>query len=367
MNSYSNNICKHKLSNNIQKINENDIVINYVCFCKKYFYINEKIIFILPCCHIIHQSCFNKHIIDNQYNLLNSNKTKENNLDLYCPDCNIKINSVLSEKKINSKKKYKKYQNDIKAIRIQNGGYINYLTVPLGLIKLTTFVNKLLIINNESDLLNCIEFIIKIFNVKINIIDNTKNNPIMIKNNTVSWEKNYDEKNKLVIISNHSQYLDSIFLYYIFRCGFISSDTINKLEIGKLIATTCNLLVFKRGVDLNTVDKIKEYLDKKKRIVIYPEGTISNQDSLLRFRTGAFHTDAAVCPVIIKMEPFIYDDDFKTMILKIISQNNINISITINDFFYPPFDNEKIENIRDYMCTVGKLTKSRVSNRSIKN
>ena len=115
------------------------------------------------------------------------------------------------------------------------------------------------------------------------------------------------------------------------------------------------------------VEKIKIYLEEMKRIVIYPEGTISNQDSLLRFRTGAFYTDAPVCPVIIKTDPFIYDDDFKKLLFKITTQSEIAVNIQINDFFYPPFDDNKIEKVRNYMCKIGKLDKSRVSNRTIKN
>ena len=59
-------------------------------------------------------------------------------------------------------------------------------------------------------------------------------------------------------------------------------------------------------------------------------------------------------------------DDFKKMLLKLITQNEINVTVYIGDFFYPPFDNEKIEKIRDHMINVGKFEKSRVSNKSLK-
>ena len=52
----------------------------------------------------------------------------------------------------------------------------------------------------------------------------------------------------MVVISNHSNYLDSFILYYLFRCGFVSSDFINSSELGKLIATKCKLLIFKRKI-----------------------------------------------------------------------------------------------------------------------
>ena len=54
------------------------------------------------------------------------------------------------------------------------------------------------------------------------------------------------------------------------------------------------------------------------------------------------------------------------MLLKLITQHEINVTVYINDFFYPPFDNEKIEKVRDHMISIGKFEKSRVSNKSLK-
>ena len=160
--------------------------------------------------------------------------------------------------------------------------------------------------------------------------------------------------------------MDPIILFYILRCGFISSENINKTYIGKLLASKVNLLLFKRNIDTNVVEKIKEYLEQMKKIVIFPEGTLGNNQTLLQFRTGAFYVDAPVCPLVIKWENCIHEKDITTFILKIITQEEINVDIYINDIFYPPFNPEKIEKVREYMSKVGNLKKSRVSNRSIK-
>ena len=114
------------------------------------------------------------------------------------------------------------------------------------------------------------------------------------------------------------------------------------------------------------VSKIKNYLEEMKKIVIYPEGGMGNNNSIFRFRTGAFYTGANICPVVIKYRNFIHDDDIKQTIFKLITQNEIIVDVYINDIFYPPFDNQKIEEVRDHMAKVGNLEKSRVSNRSIK-
>lgn len=381
----------------LDKSNNPAIVVNCRCFCNKLFYDVEKLLYVLPCCHIIHENCFNNHILKHQYKKLFTGQNispytnNRNNLDsgnglngqngqnglnglndvdngyyLKCPFCKNNITTVLTEYKINSKKKYQQYRTDIKSIKLDNSASINYMILPLSIVKFTSFMNKLIIANTERDLLNTIEYIFTSFNFKINIIDNTRKNPIIINDNKISWKNKKDNDSKIIIISNHSHYIDSIIVYYLFRCGFVASDFINQTDIGKIIATKLKLLIFKRGVDTNMVQKIKEYLDDQKKIAIFPEGTFSNNETMIRFRTGAFYVGENICPIVIKYDKVVYDDDFKQMLYKIISQNAIVANVYINDFFYPPFDNEKIEKVRNHMLKVGKFENSRVSNKSIK-
>ncbi len=346
--------------NNLEKISDDDRIVNYVCFCKKNFKVGSPILYGLPCCHMFHEKCFNKYILENQ---LKTND-KKNLLD--CPICNEKIETVLNENKINSKDKYIQYKNDILSVKLDNSAEINYVTLPISIVKLTSMVNKTILIENQKQFINTLEYILKGMNIKINIIDNTKRNPFNIVNNSLEWKSKKDNNEKVVIISNHSHYLDSFILHYIFRCGFVSSDFINATDLGRLIASKCKLLIFKRGVDTNMVEKIKEYLNEMKKIVVYPEGAMANNNTLLRFRTGAFYTGAAICPVVIKYKNFVYDDDIKLTLLKLITQDEISVDVYINDFEYPPFDNQKIEKIRDKMAKIGNLKKSRVSNRNVK-
>ncbi len=362
------------------KLNDHDVIVNYNCFCSKPFYSNDKILYTLPCCHIIHENCFNEYILKYEYNKLFNNKNIHSSLDetnkksknnklsnhLKCPFCKNNIKTLLTEYKINSKKKYYQYKIDIKSVKIDNSASINYMILPLSIIKFTSFMNKLFIATTENDLLNTIEYVLSSCNIKINIIDNTKNNPIQIQNNKIIWKNKKDIESKLVIISNHSHYLDSIIIYYLFRCGFVSSDFINQTDIGRIIATKLKLLIFKRGVDTNMVEKIKQYLNEQKKIAIFPEGAFANNETMIRFRTGAFYVGETICPVVIKYNKIVYDDDFKLMLFKITTQNEIIANIYINDFFYPPFNEQKIEAIRDYMINIGKFEKSRVSNKSIK-
>lgn len=189
----------NKLNLTLTKSNDQNIIVNYNCFCSKSFYHNDKILYILPCCHMIHEHCFNDYILKQEYkkllgnkneNLENKTKTNNNlfNNSLKCPFCENNIRTVLTEFKINSKK-YHQYKIDIKSVKIDNSAHINYMILPLGIIKLTSFMNKLILANTENDLLNIIEYVFSSLNLKINIIDNTKNNPIIIRDNKISWKK----------------------------------------------------------------------------------------------------------------------------------------------------------------------------------
>lgn len=343
------------IKNNKKKDNT---IVNFMCLCKKHFKVGDNILYVLPCCHMLHDKCFNQFIISEQI------KVKKTS-DLECPICKNKISVILNENKIFSKTKYEKYQNDIMSVKIDNSAQINYMRLPLSMVKFTAFVNKAFFIETTNDLLNTLEYILRFLNIKINIIDNTSNGGFQMKNNILNWNNKKDNNSKTVIIANHSNYLDCFILYYIFRCGFIASEFINTIDIGKLIASKCKLLIFRRGIDTNMVEKIKEYLEEMKKIVIFPEGVMGNNNTLLRFRTGAFYTGANVCPVVIKYKNFVHDHDFKQMIFKLITQDEIAVDVYINDIESQPFDNDKIDKIREKMAKVGNLKLSRVANRDI--
>jgi 1-acyl-sn-glycerol-3-phosphate acyltransferase len=332
--------------------NEN-IVVNLKCSCNKYFYNNENLIFTLPCCHIIHEKCMNNFLIRN----------KNKHFKLKCPFCKNRVDNIITEKMSKQNKKYKQISIDMKSVKMCDDADINYLYMPMAIIKFTSITNKLLSVTSSDELDNFASLAINSFNIKIKIHNNLKNNKLINKDNTLS----IDKCDKIVYISNHSHYLDSLIMRHLFKCGFIASDFINQSDIGKMLVEACDLLIFKRGVDTNVVDKIKGYLDDKKKIAIFPEGATGNNETLLNFRTGAFHTNSPICPIIIKYNPFVYDNDMNQMILKILTHEVINVDVYINDLFYPPFNTEKIEQVRDVMATVGNLQKSRVSNRLVKD
>ncbi len=325
------------------KLNLNSNIINFYCTCKKRYFSSLKASIVLPCSHMFHSCCIrNKKV---------------------CKICNQKITQILDEDTIFGNKKYLQYQNDIESVKIINSGKINYLILPFRISKVLALVNTILSLNNYDNLINALDFLFKFLCIKINIIDNTSGNVFSVKANRFKWNKKYLNSSK-IIISNHSSYLDIFILYYIFKCGFVAGEFINSTEIGRLLASVCKLLVFSRGVDTNVVEKIKEYLEEQKQIVIFPEGLMKeNNDTLIKFRTGAFYTGADICPVVIKYKNYIYDQDFYTGIFKLLSQDSIDVNLYIENIESPPFNNERIEKIRSQMARTGNFKLARTSNK----
>ena len=358
------NIMNNNKEIDVYKSNsDGNIILNSMCYCKDYFTNNEKISLVYPCNHFVHEKCINEYI----FQQITKNKNLSFNM-IECPICKTIVSSIITESKIKKNKKLTQYKIDLESIRMDNSSsFINYSLLPLSIVKLGSFMNKLIISQTENDLLDTAEIFFKTCNIKINVIDNTKNNPIQYVNNTITWKNNKDISSNVVLISNHTHYLDSFILYYLFKSGFVSSEFINKTEIGKIIASKCNLLIFNRTKDSNMVEKIKKYLEEKHVITMYPEGAMGNHKSLLRFRTGAFYVGAPVCPIIIKYNPFVWDDDLQTLIFKLTTQTEVKVDVIINDLVYPPFDNQKIDDIRKFMSKIGNLKLSRVSNKAIQD
>ena len=87
------------------------------------------------------------------------------------------------------------------------------------------------------------------------------------------------------------------------------------------------MLVIERGKKANTVDKIREYIEENGAICMFPEGIITNPNSIVKFRTGAFHTGYPVYPIVLKYETNIFNSSTTKFILKMIPAQNLKITV----------------------------------------
>jgi len=330
----------------IKTISKICVTSNIRCSCGKYFDNDLIIVVSLPCMHMYHESCYNKHILSNKKN---------------CLICNKKIWKIKTEEQILQKKSYKQLSINLRSVKYVNTLITDYTKIAK-VISFMSIINKLLLAKSTDDIYNVLTNLLKTCNFKIVLRNLTKKNEIEY-NKHITWK---DKCNK-IIVSNHCNYFDSIIIYYLFNCGFLASDEINKIEIGKLIAEKCKLLIFKRGSPQNMVEKIKEYLKSQNIIAIFPSGSMSYGNTIHKFRSGAFHACDNIVPVTVKYYPDFHHPDFLTLLFRLFTQDEIKVEVSVSDMVHGPFNDEKIEKLRISMGKVCGSDLSNISNRSIKD
>ncbi|KAE9603578.1 putative plasmalogen synthase [Lupinus albus] len=113
-----------------------------------------------------------------------------------------------------------------------------------------------------------------------------------------------------VIISNHVSYLDILYHMSSSFPSFVAKKSVSKLPFVGLISKCLGCVYVQReskssdskGVSAVVTERIKEAHQNKSapQMMLFPEGTTTNGDFLLPFKTGGFLAQAPVLPVILK-------------------------------------------------------------------
>ena len=214
---------------------------------------------------------------------------------------------------------------------------------------LLKIISDVFSITTEEDIYHILPRILDLANINIKIKGKEK------LNNNI----------KKIYIANHTSYIDSAILFHVLKCGFMAASFTKDIWYLKHLINLLPLLLIDRGKTSNTVEKLKEFVDTKRSLCLFPEGIMTHQNTLSTFRTGAFMTGHPVQPIILKYKPYIYDTSMNNYITKLFSQEKITVTMTILDIEQPPFDNNKIEMIRHKMAKAGNFALSRVSNKDV--
>ncbi|KAL1539562.1 lysophospholipid acyltransferase LPEAT1-like isoform X1 [Salvia divinorum] len=112
------------------------------------------------------------------------------------------------------------------------------------------------------------------------------------------------------IISNHVSYIDILYHMSSSFPSFVAKRSVSKLPLVGLISKCLGCVFVQRelkssdfkGVSGVVTERIREaYQDEfAPRMIIFPEGTTTNGDYLLPFKTGVFLAKAPVQPVILR-------------------------------------------------------------------
>jgi hypothetical protein len=176
------------------------------------------------------------------------------------------------------------------------------------------------------------------------------------------------EKQK-VLICNHVTYFEFIIIFYLFNPGFLSSNISKQSNIINNVDKIIDFLYFDRGAKrkYNIIDKMREFVEEKGSLCLFPEGFMGHPDTLKKFRSGAFHIGKPIYAIVIRHNNILSDAKVNNLFFKLCSKKNINMEVHILGPYYPPFSKEDIENIRKEMALKGNMLLSRVSNRDIKD
>lgn len=198
---------------------------------------------------------------------------------------------------------------------------------------------------------------------------------------TITGEEKLKDDSKCIVICNHSNYHDLLAVGSKYtEMGFMASPAINKFALGRAITkkyphvmveneTTSKIQEKDKGryeeVKKGGYERIIEFFQKHKKLMICPEGMLSGTYSIVNFRTSAFRCaaelDCDIRPLVIKYKQDVYN----LVGSDILNNHRVDVEIIVMDRVKTNGSPESIEQIRQSMAKVGGFTLSRIENRSL--
>ncbi|KAL3640817.1 hypothetical protein CASFOL_015785 [Castilleja foliolosa] len=177
------------------------------------------------------------------------------------------------------------------------------------------------------------------------------------------------------IISNHVSYLDILYHMSTFFPSFVAKRSVAKLPLVGLISKCLGCIYVQReskssgfkGVSGVVNERIREAHQNKSapKMMLFPEGTTTNGDYLLPFKTGAFLAKAPVLPVILRYPYQRFSPAWDSIsgarhVILLLSQFVNYIEVTRLPLYRPSqqeMDDPKLyaENVRNLMAREGNL------------
>jgi len=102
-----------------------------------------------------------------------------------------------------------------------------------------------------------------------------------------------------IIVCNHSSYIDSLLMVYLFpEAKIISSEFVSKIPVLKKLGDN-RCLYLKNDFTGNLTGLIEEALAKGERIIFFSNGVCCRGDYLLKLRNGAFVPRKNILPIYV--------------------------------------------------------------------
>ncbi|GFP92705.1 lysophospholipid acyltransferase lpeat1 [Phtheirospermum japonicum] len=192
---------------------------------------------------------------------------------------------------------------------------------------------------------------------------------------TASEDQSKELERPGAIISNHVSYLDILYHMSTFFPSFVAKRSVAKLPLVGLISKCLGCIYVQReskssgfkGVSGVVNERIREAHQNESapKMMLFPEGTTTNGDYLLPFKTGAFLAKAPVLPVILRYPYQRFSPAWDSIsgarhVILLLSQFVNYIEVTRLPLYNPSqqeMDDPKLyaENVRNLMAREGNL------------
>ncbi|KAL7117228.1 hypothetical protein ACP275_03G059900 [Erythranthe tilingii] len=214
------------------------------------------------------------------------------------------------------------------------------------------------------------------------IVETRRNNEIeeQLDNETASGDQSQTEdlERPGAIISNHVSYLDILYHMSSSFPSFVAKRSVAKLPLVGLISKCLGCVYVQRelkasnfkGVSGVVNDRIREAHQNPSapKMMLFPEGTTTNGDYLLPFKTGAFLAKAPVLPVILRYPYHRFSPAWDSIsgvrhVVLLLSQFVNHIEVTRLPVYHPSEQEQEdpklyAENVRKLMSHEGNLIRS---------
>uniref|UniRef100_A0A0D9V058 Phospholipid/glycerol acyltransferase domain-containing protein n=1 Tax=Leersia perrieri TaxID=77586 RepID=A0A0D9V058_9ORYZ len=177
------------------------------------------------------------------------------------------------------------------------------------------------------------------------------------------------------IVSNHVSYLDILYHMSVSFPSFVAKESVSRLPLVGLISKCLGCIFVQReskasdskGVSGAVTERVQEVCQDKNcpMMLLFPEGTTTNGDYLLPFKTGAFLARVPVQPVILRYPYTMFSPAWDSMdgarhVFLLLCQFVNYIEVIRLPVYYPSKQEKEdpklyANNVRKLIATEGNL------------
>lgn len=178
-----------------------------------------------------------------------------------------------------------------------------------------------------------------------------------------SKSKLLDSSYQRVLIANHTNYHDALIIGSLLNektlCGLVVSPITKEIVFGKVMLNLLPHIITEGGNTFNKLRTFFKFNPEETRLLIFPEGMLTHEKTICKFRSSAFKLGYPVQPIIINYKQNVFD----LLGFDFLCQEQIDVEVTICDPIKTNGFDKSIELIRAQMAQVGKFDLSNILNK----